>query len=160
MEVVDVCLSFCFFVYIYLLPFSYVFFFSKIFGGHESFLWGHWYPYFGLLVTSPLGFKARVGSALFELSGGIRVTLHMSLFLFILLRFGCFNYWMTILVWHLTPEKTGHFSSISWKILVWHIKHREIYEISWQYSKKTFSISCTLINEVVSILDVLLICLS
>ena len=25
-------------------------------------LWGHWYPYFGLLVMSPLGFKARVGS--------------------------------------------------------------------------------------------------
>ena len=22
------------------------------FGGHLSFLWGHWYPYFGLLVTS------------------------------------------------------------------------------------------------------------
>ena len=37
-------------------------FFFKIFGGHESFLWGHWYPYFGLLVMSPLGFKARVGS--------------------------------------------------------------------------------------------------
>ena len=34
--------------------------FLKIFGGHESFLWGHWYPCFGLLVTSPLGFKARV----------------------------------------------------------------------------------------------------
>ena len=52
-------------------------FFKKIFGGHKSLLWGHWYPYFGLLVTSPLGFKARVGSALFELSGGIRVTLHI-----------------------------------------------------------------------------------
>ena len=25
-------------------------------------LWGHWYPCFGLLVTSPLGFKAIVGS--------------------------------------------------------------------------------------------------
>ena len=25
-------------------------------------LWGHWYPCFGLLVASPLGFKARVGS--------------------------------------------------------------------------------------------------
>ena len=24
--------------------------------------WGHWYPSFGLLVTSPLGFKPRVGS--------------------------------------------------------------------------------------------------
>ena len=47
--------------------------------GHESFLWGHWYPYFGLLVTSPLGFKARVGSTLFELSGGIHVTLTCSL---------------------------------------------------------------------------------
>ena len=29
--------------------------------------WGHWYPCFGFLVTSPLGFKARVGSALFAL---------------------------------------------------------------------------------------------
>ena len=27
---------------------------------------------FGLLVTSTLGFKARVGSALFELCGGVR----------------------------------------------------------------------------------------
>ena len=30
-----------------------------------SFFWGHWYPCFGFLVTSPLGFKARVVSALF-----------------------------------------------------------------------------------------------
>ena len=37
----------------------------------------HWYPYFGLLVTSPLGFKAKVGSALFKLSGGVRVRLHI-----------------------------------------------------------------------------------
>ena len=29
-------------------------------GGHESFLWGHWYPSFRLLVTSALSFKARV----------------------------------------------------------------------------------------------------
>ena len=36
---------------------------------YESFLWGHWYPCFGLLVTSPLGFKARVGS-LFRTSLG------------------------------------------------------------------------------------------
>ena len=26
------------------------------------FLWDHWYPCFGLLVTSPLGFEAKVGS--------------------------------------------------------------------------------------------------
>ena len=32
------------------------------------------YPCFGLLVTSPLGFKARVGSALFALGGGVHVT--------------------------------------------------------------------------------------
>ena len=44
-----------------LVSFSLLFFF-KIFGGHEYFLWGHWYPCFGLLVMSPLGFKARVGS--------------------------------------------------------------------------------------------------
>ena len=30
-------------------------------GGHKSFLWGHWCPCFGLLVTSVPGFKARVG---------------------------------------------------------------------------------------------------
>ena len=29
------------------------------FGGHKSFLWFHWYPCFGLLVTSSLGFKVR-----------------------------------------------------------------------------------------------------
>ena len=52
-------------------------FFFKNFGGHESFLWGHWYPCFKLLVMSPLGFKARVGSALFELSEGVCVTLHV-----------------------------------------------------------------------------------
>ena len=34
-------------------------FFLKKIGGHESFLWGHWYPCFGLLVTSPLGFKRQ-----------------------------------------------------------------------------------------------------
>ena len=42
-------------------------FFLKVFGGHMSFFWGHWYPCFGFLVTSPLGFKARVGSALFAI---------------------------------------------------------------------------------------------
>ena len=36
--------------------------FFLIFGGHKSFLWGHSYSSFGLLVTSPLGFKVRVGS--------------------------------------------------------------------------------------------------
>ena len=34
------------------------------------FFWGHWYPCFGCLVTSPLGFKAGVGSALFAFCGG------------------------------------------------------------------------------------------
>ena len=53
----------------------------------SPFFWGHWYPCFGLPVTSPLGFKARVGSALFELSRGIRVTLHIP--------------WDSSLVWHL-----------------------------------------------------------
>ena len=33
------------------------------FGGHKSFLWGHWCPCYGpLVVTSPMSFKARVGS--------------------------------------------------------------------------------------------------
>ena len=36
--------------------------FFKIFGGHKFFLWGHWHPCFELLVTSALGFKARVDS--------------------------------------------------------------------------------------------------
>ena len=35
--------------------------FKKNIGGHKSFSWGH---YFGLLVTSTLGFKARVDSFL------------------------------------------------------------------------------------------------
>ena len=29
--------------------------------------WGHWYPCFGFLVTSPLGFKVRMGPVLFPL---------------------------------------------------------------------------------------------
>ena len=41
--------------------------FFKVFGGHMSFFWGHWYPCFGFLVMSPLGFKARVSSALFAI---------------------------------------------------------------------------------------------
>ena len=35
-----------------------------------SFLGGHWHPCFGYLVTSPLGFKARVSSALFAFCRG------------------------------------------------------------------------------------------
>ena len=35
-------------------------FFKKIIGGYKSFSWGYWYPCFGLLVMSALGFKARV----------------------------------------------------------------------------------------------------
>ena len=31
----------------------------------HALFWGHWYPCFGFLVTSPLGFKAREGSFLF-----------------------------------------------------------------------------------------------
>ena len=46
----------------------------KLFGGHEYFLWVNWYPCFGLLVMTPLCFKARVGSALFTLGRGVRVT--------------------------------------------------------------------------------------
>ena len=42
--------------------------FFKVFFLSDTFtFWGHWYPCFGILVTSPLGFKARVGSALFSL---------------------------------------------------------------------------------------------
>ena len=43
----------CWNIYIYIF---------KFFVGHKSFLWGHWCPCFGLLVTSALGFKARVDS--------------------------------------------------------------------------------------------------
>ena len=46
------------------------FFLFKVFGGHTCPFLGHWYPCFGFLVTSPLGFKARVGSALFAFCGG------------------------------------------------------------------------------------------
>ena len=34
--------------------------FFENFGGHQSFLWGHWYPCFGCLVMSALSFKASV----------------------------------------------------------------------------------------------------
>ena len=37
-------------------------FFNKKNWRTSSFLWGYWYPCFGLLLTSPLGFKAKVGS--------------------------------------------------------------------------------------------------
>ena len=33
-------------------------------------IWDHWYPCFRFLVTSPLGFKARLGSALFIFYSG------------------------------------------------------------------------------------------
>ena len=42
-------------------------FFLKVFWRTHVLFWGHWYPCFGFLVTSPLGFKARVGSALFAI---------------------------------------------------------------------------------------------
>ena len=35
--------------------------FFKCFGGHQSFLWGHWDLCFGLLVTSTLGFLGSLG---------------------------------------------------------------------------------------------------
>ena len=40
-------------------------FFLKFFADTHVLFWGHWYSSLGFLVTSPLGFKARVGSALF-----------------------------------------------------------------------------------------------
>ena len=43
---------------------SRIFFCLKFFVGHESFLWVHWYPCFGLLVMSALGFKTRVDPSL------------------------------------------------------------------------------------------------
>ena len=43
------------------------FFFLKTFWRTHVLFWGRWYPCFGFLVTSPMGFKARVGSALFAI---------------------------------------------------------------------------------------------
>ena len=37
------------------------FFFKKFLADTRVLFGGHWYPCFGFLVTSPLGFKARVG---------------------------------------------------------------------------------------------------
>ena len=51
--------------------FYYAFCFKKKFLADTHVLfWGHWYPCFGFLVASPLGFKAQVGSALFAFCGG------------------------------------------------------------------------------------------
>ena len=44
-------------------------FFKSFLRTHVLF-WGHWYPCFGFLVTSPLGFKAKLGSTLFAFCGG------------------------------------------------------------------------------------------
>ena len=38
--------------------------FFKIFGRHQPFLLGRWYPYFGLLMTSAMGFKVRMDPSL------------------------------------------------------------------------------------------------
>ena len=46
-----------FFLYSYI-----IFYFFKIFWRTHVLSWGYWYPCFGLVVISPLGFKARVGS--------------------------------------------------------------------------------------------------
>ena len=51
----------------FMIPFLFriFFFFLKFLADTHVLFGGHWYPCFGFLVTSPLGFKARVGSALF-----------------------------------------------------------------------------------------------
>ena len=54
------------------------------FGEHKSFLWGHWYPCFGLPVMSPLGSKARVGSLICTWQ-----------------RHRWYRFWDSPLVWHL-----------------------------------------------------------
>ena len=62
----------------YFLKFFFVYFFKDrsilCFWRTIVLLWGHWHPCFGILVMSPLGFKARVDSALFALSGGVCYT--------------------------------------------------------------------------------------
>ena len=35
------------------------------------YFWGHWYPCFGFLVTSPLGFKAKVGCLICIVEGNL-----------------------------------------------------------------------------------------
>ena len=50
-------------IFFFFFFFFHVLFF-KVFGAHMSIFLGgggHWYPCFGFLVTSPHGFKARVG---------------------------------------------------------------------------------------------------
>ena len=48
----------------------YICFYLKFLADTHVLFWGHWYPFFGFLVMSPRGFKARVGSALFAFCGG------------------------------------------------------------------------------------------
>ena len=38
-----------------------------------SFFRGNWYPCYGFLVTSAMGFKARVGSALFAIFADVNI---------------------------------------------------------------------------------------
>ena len=49
-------------------------YFFNIFGGHKSFLWGHSYSCFGLLVTSALGFSQGGSLAWFNASVILRFT--------------------------------------------------------------------------------------
>ena len=66
-------------IYLSCLPdfmcYTFFFFFKSFWRTHVLF-WGHWYPCYGFLVTSPLGFKARVGSALFTFFCGGEYNLH------------------------------------------------------------------------------------
>ena len=63
--------------YKHLSTYSFFFlFFKKVFGRTHVLFWGHWYPCFGFLVTSPLGLKARVGSALFPIFCGGECNVH------------------------------------------------------------------------------------
>ena len=55
--------------YVFKRQSRYLLFLKFLADTHVLFL-GHWYPCFGFLVMSPLGFKARVGSALFAFCGG------------------------------------------------------------------------------------------
>ena len=47
---------------------------KKVFGGPVSFIGATGSPCFGFLVMSPLGFKARVGSALFAFFVEVNLT--------------------------------------------------------------------------------------
>ena len=56
------------------VPSSIFFFFFKVFGGHMSFFWGHWYPCFSGDVSS--GFQSQSGFCLIRYFCGGECNVH------------------------------------------------------------------------------------